>query len=237
MFQRSPVPPALLFDLDGTLIDSVPDLRVALNRCLEEDGRPSVDDAAVSRMIGNGVRMLVRRGYDATGGAPDDENELTPLVERFLEYYGTEPVALTKCYDGVVSTLERLAETGHAMAICTNKPIGPTLDILELLNLSRFFPMVIGGGSTPHLKPHPEPVFAALQGLDAQASNAVFIGDSLNDSDAARAAGLPSICVTFGYRRCSLEELGADILIDRFDALPDALARLPARNPEPQETD
>lgn len=231
MFRVDP-PPALLFDLDGTLIHSVPDLRAAVNECLAEDGRRMLSDAEVTGMVGNGARKLLERAYAATGAAPSDEAALDALLDRFLAHYEAAPAPLTHPFPGVVETLARCAEADHPMAVCTNKPIDATRHVLRMLGLDGFFKAVIGGGSTPHLKPHAGPVLATLEALGVSAAHAVFVGDSINDTQAARAAGLPVICVTFGYRHCAAEDLGADLLIDRFDALPDALARLSTPEPE-----
>lgn len=215
---------ALIFDLDGTLVDSVPDLRVALNLLLVEEKRSTLSDAEVSQMVGNGVEVLIERALTATGTCPPDHDR-PALVHRFLEHYKKAPAALTRPYPGVIETLTVLRDAGHPMAVCTNKPQGPAEDVLQALGLAPFFPVILGAGALPVLKPAPDPLIATLGALDHQGA-AVMIGDSPNDSLAAQAAGLPCVCVTFGYRRCSLDELGADQLIEQFDALPDALRSL-----------
>jgi phosphoglycolate phosphatase len=218
-------PAALLFDLDGTLVHSVPDLRAALNVLLSEDGRRPLSDDAVAFMVGNGVRKLVERGYRATGAALSGA-ALDAGVARFMAVYGAAPAALSHLFPGVAETLEHLRGAGHVMAVCTNKPVGPARALLAAMGLDGVFGAVVGGGSTPYLKPHPAPLRAALNAIGARPEEAVFVGDSLNDTEAARAAGLPVICVTFGYRRCAVEELAADALIDAFTDLPAALAGL-----------
>lgn len=223
-------PPALLFDLDGTLVHSVPDLRVAANKLLAEDGRRSLTDAEVQGMVGNGVRKLVERCYRATGGIPGGEDSvdaaLDALVPRFMVHYDAHPADLTKPFEGVSAALEALRAAGHPMAVCTNKPLDPALAILAQLGLAHFFDVVIGGGSTGFLKPHPEPVRAALRRLGVEPGDAIFVGDSENDVGAARAAGLQVICLSFGYRHCPAEDLGGDILIDHFRELQDAVTAL-----------
>lgn len=226
MFQSLKTPPALLFDLDGTLIHSAPDLRVAVNKCLAEDDRRQISDAETMQMVGNGVHVLIERAYAATGAVLATPAAVDAVVERFLVFYAEAPATLTKTYDGVVDTLTALQTAGCKMAVVTNKPHGATTDILRRMDLDRFFQAVVGGGSTPHLKPHPRPILAALETLDAAPGQSIMIGDSINDSQAARAAGLPAVCVTFGYRRCTVEELEADILIDHFADLPKALHQL-----------
>lgn len=219
-------PAALLFDLDGTLVHSVPDLRAALNTILGQDGRRALDEDEVRRMVGNGVRKLVERGYDATGGAPEDAAALDALVDRFMAIYGAHPADLSHPFEGVVEALDVLAGRGHPLGVCTNKPTAASNALLKAVGLAEYFDVVIGGGSTPELKPHPAPVLAALEALGRPAGEALFIGDSPNDVEAARAAGLPVLCVTFGYRRCTAEELGADRLVDHFRDVPDAVSAL-----------
>lgn len=230
MTPQPPALPALLFDLDGTLVDSVPDLQTAVNSVLADDGRPPLDRAAVIGMVGNGARTLMERAYTATGGLPaprhPGETVLESLYDRFMAVYGAHPSAQTTLYPGVVETLTALHAAGHPMAVVTNKPEQPAVALLKKLDLLKFFPVVIGGGSTPVLKPDPLPLTTALARLNATGGPAVMIGDSLNDSAAARAAGLPSVCVTFGYCHGPLESLGADALIDDFTQLPQALDRV-----------
>ncbi len=230
---RNPAPtlPALLFDLDGTLVHSVPDLRVAANKLLAEDGRRALSDDEVQAMVGNGVRKLVERAYRATGegatgeGAPSDA-ALDALVPRFMVHYDAHPADLTRPFDGLLPVLEDLRAAGHRMGVCTNKPEGAARAILEQLSLAKFFDAVIGGGSTPHLKPHPEPVLAAMRLMGTGTRDTIFVGDSENDVGAARAAGLRVICLSFGYRHCAAEDLGGDVLIDHFRDLPAAVAKI-----------
>lgn len=226
MFQSLKTPPVVLFDLDGTLIHSAPDLRVAVNKCLMEDGRRPISDAETMQMVGNGVHVLMERAYAATGQALTDAAESELLVERFLVFYAEAPTDRTRPYEGVVETLDALRDAGCTLAVVTNKPHAPTVEILRLMKLDHYFRVVIGGGSTPHLKPHPQPLLTALERLGASPEQAIMVGDSPNDSEAARAAGVPVVCVTFGYRRCSAEDLGADALIDHFADLPKAIQQV-----------
>lgn len=206
---------ALIFDLDGTLVHSVPDLTVALNHLLAEHDRPAVTEPDVAFMVGDGARVLVQRAWAQTGAAAE-EADLDGLTERFVAIYETSTAGATQPYPGVVATLETLAANGHPLAVCTNKPHGATLKLLEELDLARFFTAVIGGGSTPERKPQAGPVLAALEKLGVPADGALFIGDSRNDVLAAAAAGVACACVTYGYPRGPVENLGADRLIDHF---------------------
>ncbi len=217
-------PLALLFDLDGTLVHSLPDLTLALNRLLAEEGRRPVSEPEVARMVGDGARVLVERAFTATGAAAG-EPDLDMLTGRFVSIYETAATGGTQPYPGVVSTLVKLAERGHPMAVCTNKPYRPTMVLLEALDLLRFFPVVIGGGSTAERKPHPQPVLAALAGLGASASRALMVGDGLNDVLAARGAGVACVCVSYGYPHGAVEEFDALAVIDRFTDLPAIIAK------------
>lgn len=227
MLPTEKVPLTLLFDLDGTLVHSAPDLRVAVNKVLAEHGRRPLSEPEVMGMVGNGARKLMERAWDATG-APAGE-ALDTLLDRFMHHYMEAPAALTRPFEGVVETLETLRAAGYRMAVVTNKPQAPTEQAMAALDLTRHFDTIVGGGATPHLKPHPAPLQEALDRMGATAAGAVMVGDSQNDTEAAQALGVPSVCVTFGYRRCSLEDLGADLLIERFADLPEALARLAER--------
>ncbi len=219
----NPGVPDLVFDLDGTLIDSAPDLHAAVNKLLGADRRRLLDYAELVKMIGDGVPMLVRRAYEATGGVPDD---FDAKVERYRALYGAALADRTTPFPGVAETLDRLQRTGHRMAVCTNKPRDPTLQILEALGLARYFAAVAGGDSLPVRKPDGGHLTGTLQMMGSRPEDAVMIGDSRNDVMVARNAGVAVIVVSYGYRREPVEELGADIVVDRFAEIPDALARL-----------
>jgi phosphoglycolate phosphatase len=216
--------PILIFDFDGTLIESAPELQHCLNAILAEHGRPALPVEAVKKMIGNGVKKLVERGFEATGGAPAD---FEATVERFMEHYHAAPVEDT-LYDGVRPTLDLLRKAGHRMAICTNKPYQATTRILNGLEIAEFFEAVAGGDSFSVRKPDPGHLLGVLEILGTTPSRAIMIGDSPNDIGCALAAKVRSVAVTYGYSNVPHAELGADVLIDRFDALPGALTELSA---------
>ena len=216
-------PPELVFDLDGTLIDSVPDLHACVNKLLEAESRRLLDIPELTRMVGDGVPALVRRAFEATGGVPDN---LEDCVARYLALYGAALADKTMPYPGVVETLALLQDAGHRMAVCTNKPYGPTTEILGALGLAPFFSAVAGGDSLPVRKPDAGPLLGLLDMLGSAPDRAVMIGDSLNDIQVAINAGVRSIAVSYGYRKQPVEELGADIVIDSFADIPEALGRL-----------
>jgi phosphoglycolate phosphatase len=206
----------LVFDLDGTLVDSAPDLLRCLNAVLAEQGRTGVSLADIRAMVGDGAAKLVERGFADTG-APVEPAALPALVQRFLLHYSAGRHALTQVFPGVVETLARLRARDCRLGVCTNKPYGPTMEILELLGLAGYFGAVTGGDSLPVRKPDPGHLLGTLDLLGASASQAVMIGDSANDVAVARAAGVPALIVRYGYTRIPAEELGADAVIDSFD--------------------
>lgn len=220
--------PALVFDLDGTLLDSVPDIGQALNRTLTDLGRPTVSAAQVRRFVGDGVRRLVERGLEATGGLPDAAAQDAAL-DRFMAIYGAIPADPACIFPGVLDTLRALAAAGHSLAVCTNKPEAITRELLRDLGLLELLAAVVGGDTLPQRKPAPEPLLAAIAGMGAVPAGALMVGDSENDVATARAAGVPVVAVSYGYSRVPLADLGADHMIDRFEELPGALAILASR--------
>lgn len=222
---RTSWPRAVVFDLDGTLIESAGDIADVLNDCLDAEGIAPFDEPAVVTMIGGGARVLVQRAL-ARLGRGSDALLLEHLFEDFATRYEALGAGRSKPFPGAVALLERLARDGVGLGICTNKPAPITARVLAELDLARWFGAVIG--ETPHLprKPAPDMVLAALQGLGATPAQAVMIGDSGADIGAAKAAGVKTIAVSFGYTTTPVRELGADIVIDHFDEAAGALARL-----------
>lgn len=217
--------PAIIFDFDGTLIDSAPDIALGLNRLLVQEGRSELPLADVHAMIGDGAARLVEQAFAATGAAlaPD---ALAPMTARYLDLYGALPVDRACLYPGVVQTLAALKAAGHRLGLCTNKPAGISHDLLAELGLAPFFDAVAGGDTVAEKKPHPAPLLWVMDRLGVGASGAVMVGDNANDVAAARGAGVPAVAVAYGYPRMPLADLGADIIIDRFADLPAGLARL-----------
>lgn len=206
---------ALIFDLDGTLVDSAPDLHRALNAVLAEQGRAPVSLAGIRAMVGDGAAKLVERGFAETG-APCPAAALPGLVDRFLVHYRAGGHMLTTAFPGVAATLAELRSRGCQLGICTNKPYMPTMEILAALGLTGLFGAVTGGDSLPVRKPHPGHLLGTLDLLHATADAAVMIGDSANDVAVARAAGVPAVVVSYGYTQVPPAELGGDVLIDAF---------------------
>ncbi len=218
---------AVVFDLDGTLIDSAPDLRAAVNRMLAEQDRRGLDLDEVTAMVGDGVHKLVERALAATGDGAPAAGEIARATRRFLKFYEGHGAVLTRAYAGAVETLECLRGEGYALGICTNKPHGATCEILGALDLEGYFSAVLGGDTLDGVrKPDPRHLLAAVERLGAAPENAVMVGDTENDVAAARGAGVPMIAVAFGYAKVPVAELGADAVIGHFDELPEAIRRL-----------
>ena len=215
----------LIFDLDGTLIDSAPDLAHALNRLLAEFGRPPLDLATVRRMVGDGAPELVRRALTA-GGAVVDPTAMPELFERYRGFYLATATLSTRAYPGVKETLAALRAAGYRMVVCTNKFQKPTMKILDFLDLTGFFDGVAGGDVVPARKPDPRHLLAALALVGGGPDQAVMIGDGINDVSAAKAAGIPTLLLDSGYGEIAADKLGGDGLLSAFSEIPAALARL-----------
>ena len=205
-------PAAVVWDLDGTLVDSAPDIAAALNSLLEENGLQPLDEQRVRRMIGNGVAALIQRGF-AEHGYDRDEIPIKTLQSRFMEIYETCAVDRTRLFPGVIEALQGFAEAGVPQAVCTNKPQGIAEQVLSGLGIADYFRLVIGGDTLPRRKPDPMPLRVAISGLDAQPGGTLMIGDSEVDMAAARAAGARVALVPFGYSRSPVTTLGADFII------------------------
>ncbi|MEK7704697.1 MAG: phosphoglycolate phosphatase [Myxococcota bacterium] len=198
----------VIFDLDGTLVDASPDLTTAINLMLDERGYRRRTLADVQHAIGDGARELVARSLPA--GAEDD---VDTALERFRVHYRAHIFDETYAYGGVADMLDALF--GIPMAVATNKPLGATEAILRALDWERRFVAVIGGDSLPQRKPHPAMLNHILEALDASREMSVMVGDSPQDIDAAHAAGLRCIGVSWGFHpRAHIEQAGADWVVD-----------------------
>lgn len=215
----------LICDLDGTLVDSAPDLAGALVSLLAQEGRDGLSLAQVKSMIGDGVAKLVERGFTATGSCPESP-EFDSLVTRFVEIYNTRLTVETKPYKGAVETLTRLKNDGWALIVCTNKPEAPSREILQALDLAPLFEAVAGGDSYSYRKPDPRHLLTLLESVSTGSESAVMFGDGPADIAAARAAGIPSILATFGYGGAAAEKEGPDHHIEDFGELTGTLTAL-----------
>ncbi|MFN3399620.1 MAG: phosphoglycolate phosphatase [Ferrovibrio sp.] len=216
---------AILFDLDGTLVDTAPDLAAATDHALVQAGRPAIGLESVRSMVGDGARALIEKGFRASGGMPEPD-VFEAAFNDFMVYYGRHIAATSRPFPGVATCLAALAEQGYALAVCTNKPESLSRSLLDQLGLSGFFGAVVGGDSLLVRKPDPGHIRGTLDKLGTAFSWAAMVGDSANDVNAARAAGLPCVVVSFGYTQIAPKDLGGDRLIDHFSELPEALAAL-----------
>jgi phosphoglycolate phosphatase len=215
---------AVLFDLDGTLLDTAGDISAALNRTLAEYGWAPAAENDVRRMIGRGSPMLIQRAAAAQGRVLDDATQKA-MVERFFDHYGSLQVSNefdAQPYPGASESLRRLHGAGLRTAVVTNKQRRFASGLLERLELSAWVDLVVGGDSCERRKPDPQPLLFACEYLQVLPSRALMVGDSINDVQAARSAGIPIVCVPYGYNE------GQDPRALPCDALIDTLAELPA---------
>ena len=222
------MPPALIFDLDGTLADTAPDLLGATNAVLAARGRPTLDLTSLRHMVGFGARALITQAMEASG-APVTEEELPPLVDVFLAHYRAHIADDSRLFPGVLETLAALKAGGAVLAVLTNKPQELTDPLLPLLGLGGMFAAVYGAGAKPYTKPDPRifaDVLADLKSEGWGGGPGVMIGDSITDLNTARAAGAPCILVSYGFTPVPAKDLGADAVIDDFAQLPQALRDL-----------
>jgi len=215
----------IAFDLDGTLVDTAPDLVGALNRLLGEEALPALPLASARLMVGRGARALIERGF-AVAGAHLDPAATPGLVERFIAIYRARIADESRPFEGVDAALTSLAGAGATLCVCTNKPTDLSIALLDALGMTRRFAAIVGPDRAPAPKPDPRHLFAAIAAAGGQPGRALMVGDSISDTAAARAAAVPSIVVSFGYTDIAPGELGADHLIDHFEELPPLAARL-----------
>ena len=213
----------IVFDLDGTLIDSAPDIRAGANGILAEEGAEPLTPEEARSFIGSGAAVFVERMRRARG-IPDSEQArlLATFIARYEGFVG-----LTTVYPGVPQALAALRAGGHRLGLCTNKPIRPTHAVLGHFGLDGFFGTVWGGDSLPQRKPDPAPLLAAFAALGD--GSAVYVGDSEVDAETAERAGVPFLLFTEGYRRTAAADLRHSAMFDDFAALPGLVADLLAR--------
>ena len=223
-------PRAVVFDLDGTLIESLPDIQLATNRTLGDLGLDPLDDKTTRGFVGKGSRHLLTKALLHYGKVPEDE-EIDYAYVRFLHHYSNAPAEGGYVFPGVEDVLEALRDRGHTLAICTNKPHQPTVQVLEAYGIADFFGVIVGGDDVENRKPHPDHLIETTHRLDLDKNDVVFVGDSENDIQASVAADIRSILLTYGYSSLPHESLGADVIIDAFPDVIDAIATIAAARP------
>lgn len=213
---------AVIFDLDGTLIDSAPDIHAAANRLMDRHGFAPFSPAETRSFVGSGVPHFIACCLRARGQGDDDALH-AQLVEQFVADYETA-VSLTRVYPGVGRALAALAGMGHALAICTNKPERPARAVLAHLGLDAHFGVVIGGDSLSTRKPDPAPLHAAIAALGAR--DVIYVGDSEVDAETAARAGVPFALYTEGYRKGAVADMPHRSAFADFADLPEIVAKI-----------
>jgi phosphoglycolate phosphatase len=215
------VPALVLIDLDGTLVDTIPDIAFSIDRTLVELGRPAAGAERVGEWVGNGIEVLVRRALAGTNDGEVDESDYARALPRFRELYAHHVCDRSRVYDGVTVGLDYLHGCGAQLACVTNKAEAFTTRLLAALALDGYFSLVVCGDTLARRKPDPMPLLYAAEHFGVAPAEALLIGDSANDVKAARAAGFGIVCVSYGYNH------GDDIRTSAPDAVIDSLAELP----------
>lgn len=223
------VMPSIIFDLDGTLIDTAPDLVATLNVILKRQGLHSVSYDETRAMMGDGAKKLLERSVLAHQPALPEE-ELERLYRDFLVYYSDHIADLSRPFPGLLNALDALAERGWKLAVCTNKLEWLSVKLLDQLKLKERFAAICGQDTFGIAKPNPEVLVRTIEAAGGEVQSAIMVGDSLTDIATARAAGVPVIAVDFGYTTTHVTQLAPDLIISHYDALLQAVETLqPAR--------
>lgn len=222
----------IAFDLDGTLVDTAPDLVGALNTILAQEALPPLPFDEVRLMVGRGARALLERGF-AAAGAPMDAEHAPSLVQRFIAVYLERIADESAPFAGVVEVLTELKAAGAKLVVCTNKLTNLSVALLDAVGLTPFFDAVIGADMAPAPKPDGRHVAAAIAAVGGDPARAVMVGDSINDALGAKNAGVPALLVSFGYTEDPVDTLGGDLVIHSFLDVPDACKTLLASCPAP----
>lgn len=214
--------PAFIFDLDGTLIDSAPDIHGAVNRILATEGLPPLPLERIQSFVGNGATVLVSRCL-AAHGLPQDGDRIANLAKRLeADYVGA--VHLTTLYPGVKNALEQLVKAHFSLGVCTNKPIAPTQAVLRHFGLFDVFSVITGGDTLDQRKPDPRPLLWTQSRLGG--GPVIFVGDSEVDAATAKAADLPFWLHSGGYRTKSVQDFDADWIFDDYVAFAERIFAL-----------
>lgn len=217
----------IAFDLDGTLVETAPDLIGTLNRMLGARNIPRMPVEAAQHLVGHGALALLRHGFQEAG-APWDEAGAPALLQEFLDDYLANIAIHSRPYEGVVETLDRLAGRGAILCVATNKRTDLSVALIGALELDRHFAVVCGPDAVSARKPDGAHIREAVAMAGGDPARAIMVGDGAPDVQAAKSAGVPCVVVTFGYTPIAPAELGGDVLIDHFDALEAAIDGLVA---------
>ncbi len=217
---------AVIFDLDGTLIDSAPDIAHALNRLLEERGLEAYDLPTVTSFVGHGAPRLLEQAWAGRGQRAREAHEAKTDLQRFEALYAEEPTQRTRLYPGAREALTALRAAGYDLGICTNKPEALTHQALRRLGIDGLFKAVVGGDTLPERKPSPEPLALCARHLGAEPASTAYVGDSEVDAATAEAAGAPFLLHTEGYRKGPIRSRTLRAEFSDFARLPELVDRL-----------
>ncbi len=215
----------IVFDLDGTLVDTAPDLVRALNDTLAEAGRPLAPSEAVRAFVGHGARAMIERAA-AHMGEPLEEAAVPALVDRFIIHYRADIARLSRPFPHAIEAMDALQAAGARLAVCTNKRTDLSIQLLEALGLAGRFGAIVGSDAVQARKPDPGHFLETVARAGGDPQRALMVGDTIADVEAARGAGAPCILVAFGYTPVAATALGADLIIESFAELPQAAQTL-----------
>jgi len=226
------IPATVVFDLDGTLVDTAPDLHAALNAILAREGLSPVAFDAARPMIGGGARTLMERGLAARGRVLA-KAEVDKLYADFVTHYAGHIADRSRPFPGVETALDALAERGYRLVVCTNKLEWLSVRLLDLLGLKPRFAAICGQDTFGVQKPDPTMLLKTIAAGGGTPDRAVMVGDSLTDIATARAAGIPVVAVAFGYTDAPVATFSPDRVISHYDQLVEAIDELAAARPAP----
>ena len=213
----------ILFDLDGTLVDTVPDLAGAFNHVLEQNNLAPFSVEKVRNTVGFGAYKTIERCF-AHYGLTIADDALEQAHDQFMHYYSDNICVNSSLYPGVKAALEALKQANMRLCVCTNKTQQLSIDLLDHLGILHFFDAICGSDTVTNKKPHADHVLAAIHRAQGDPKEAILIGDSQADVDAAKAAAIPAIAMSYGYTATPSAELGADLVLDHFGEIPNRLA-------------
>lgn len=215
----------IAFDLDGTLVDTAPDLIGTLNVLLKAEGLPALPIDEARPFIGRGAKWMIERGFTAAG-ATLDEARAPELFDRFIAHYRAHIADESQPFPGCLDALEGLRAAGARLCVCTNKRTDLSVQLLDALGMTELFAAVVGVDKAPAIKPDPRHLTTAIHAAGGLMDRAIMVGDAATDAGAARAAGAPLVLVSFGYTEIPAQELAPDRLIHHYDELADACSSL-----------
>ncbi len=210
--------PVLVLDLDGTLVDSKPDLVAAINVAITSVGLSEISSSAIGETVGQGARAMITRAHEVQN-QPIVEDKFEQIFVTFQDYYFKNVANFSKPYSGVQAALNKFANNGWVLAVCTNKPEKLAKALLRELNMGAQFSAICGSDTFANRKPHAEHILKTIQMAEGRVSGSIMVGDTATDINAAINSGIPSIAVDFGYSAEPAETLGADRVISHFDDL------------------